>query len=105
MVSYDDFVKLELRAGRVLECSRVENSAKLLRMLVDIGTEKRQIIAGIGKWRTPEDMVDKTVIIIANLEYRKLAGLESQGMLLAAGDEDPALLSVDKETLPGEKVG
>ncbi|MDD5337558.1 MAG: methionine--tRNA ligase subunit beta [Candidatus ainarchaeum sp.] len=105
MVAYEEFAKLDLRVGRVLECSRVENSGKLLRLVVDIGNEKRQVIAGIGKQYAPEEMEGKNIVMIANLDYRKLAGLESQGMLLAAGDAEIALLGIDKELAPGTKVG
>lgn len=104
MVSYDDFAKLDMRVVKVVEAARVEGSAKLLRLAVDMGTEKRQIIAGIAKGYTPEELVGKSVIIIANMDYRKLAGLESQGMLLAAGDGEIALLTIDRMLAPGTKV-
>ena len=105
MAAYEEFAKLDLRVARVLECTRVEGSNKLLRLLVDIGTEKRQIIAGIGRGYAPEGLVGKEIVIIANLDYRKLAGLESQGMLLAAGEAEIALLTVDREIAPGAKIG
>lgn len=105
MVSYDEFSKIDLRVARVLECSKVENSNKLLKLTVDLGSEKRQVIAGIGKHYTPEALVGKNIIIVANMEYAKLAGLESQGMLLAAGDAEIVLLTTDKDIAPGTKIG
>ncbi len=105
MVAYEDFAKLDLRVARVLEAQPVEGSNKLLRLLVDIGIEKRQIIAGLAKFYRPEDVIGRNIVIIANLDYRKLAGLESQGMLLAAGDEEIVILTTEKEIAPGTKVG
>ncbi|MFA5076945.1 MAG: methionine--tRNA ligase subunit beta [Candidatus Micrarchaeia archaeon] len=105
MVAYEEFAKLDLRVARVLECTRVEGSNKLLKLLVDVGAEKRQVIAGIGREYEPEGLVGKSVVLVTNLDYRKLAGLESQGMLLAAGDAEIALLTVDREIAPGAKIG
>lgn len=104
MVSYEDFSKLDLRVAKVLEAKAVENSNKLIELIVDIGSEKRQIIAGIAKWYKPEELIGKNIVIVANMDYKKLAGMESQGMLLAAGDQDIALLTIDKELAPGAKV-
>ncbi len=105
MVSYEEFSKLDLRVARVLEAHAVENSGKLLRLLVDIGTEKRQIVAGIAKKYAPEALVGKNIIIITNIDYRKLAGMESQGMLLAAGEKEMVLLTIDGDAAPGMKIG
>ena len=105
MISIDDFKKVELRVAKVLEAGRVEGSDKLLKLKVDIGTEQRQIIAGIGKSYQPEDLITKEIIIVANLEPRSLMGLESQGMLLAANDENgPVILVPEKETPPGTGI-
>lgn len=105
MVTYEEFSRLDLRVARVLEAVAVENSNKLLRLQVDIGTEKRQIVAGIAKSYRPEDLVGKNIIIIANMDYRKLAGQESQGMLLAAGEAEIVLLTTEKDIIPGTKIG
>ncbi len=105
MVSYDEFSKLDLRVARVLEASRVEGSKKLLKIIVGIGTEKRQIIAGIAKSYEPEALLGKNIIIVANMDYRAIAGLESQGMLLAAGDEEIVVLTTEKEVPEGTKIG
>ncbi len=105
MIAYNEFSKIDLRVARVLECTVVENSNKLLRLYVDIGTEKRQIIAGIAKAYTPKELIGKNIIIIANVDYKMLAGLESQGMLLAADKDEPILLTMDKDVAPGTRIG
>lgn len=106
MINYDEFSKIELRAGKVLSAERVEGSEKLLKLEIDLGSEKRQIIGGIGKVYQPEDLIGKEIIIVANLEPRKLMGLESQGMLLAAHDENgaPVLLMPDRPVQPGSAI-
>ena len=111
MISYDDFAKLDLRLGKILEVARVEGSPKLLRLKVDLGSTDaggvgtRQILAGIGKKYEPENLVGKTAIFIVNLEPRVLMGLESQGMILAVSDEaNISILSPDKDIKPGSKV-
>ncbi len=111
IVSLDTFKKLDLRVGRVTLAERVAGSDKLLRLEVELdnsGTESgqtRQIVAGIGKVYDPALLVGREIIIIANLEPRKLMGLESQGMLLAASDEGgPALLMPDRTVTPGSKI-
>jgi len=106
-VSYEDFARLDLRVGRVVEAERVPNSRKLIRLVVDLGGEKRQILAGLAKWYKPEDFLGKLVVVVANLKPKKMAGLESQGMLLAAPCSDeskPALLTVSEPVPEGSKV-
>ena len=105
MISIDDFKKVELKVAKVLSAERVEGSEKLLKLEVDLGDEKRQIIAGIGKAYNPEDLPGKEIIVVANLEPRLLMGLESQGMVLAANDESgPVLLMPEKEVNPGTGI-
>ena len=106
MINYDDFSKIELKVAKVLTAERVEGSEKLLKLQIDLGTEQRQLIAGIGKAYQPEDVVGKNIVIVANLEPRKLMGLESQGMLLAASEPDglPILLTPDKEISAGSGI-
>ena len=104
MISFEDFKKVELKVGKVLAAERVEGSEKLLRLEVDIGTEKRQIIAGIAKFYAPENLVGKEIVIAANLEPRMLMGLESQGMLLASGDDEPVILVSEKPVPPGSLI-
>ncbi len=108
MISYEEFRKTELRVGKILEAERVEQSDKLLKLKVDLGTETRQIVAGIGKHYQPERLVGTSIIIVANLEPRALMGLESQGMLLAASDEGKTTLVLvrpDNDIAPGSSVG
>src|SRR3989338_6862139 len=98
----DDFKKVELKIANVISAEKVEGSEKLLKLEVDLGEEKRQIIAGIGKVYNSDDLVGKQIIIVANLEPRSLMGLESQGMILAANAESgPVLIIPDKEVVPG----
>jgi methionyl-tRNA synthetase len=106
-IAFDDFLKVELRAGTVLTAERVEKSNKLLRLTVDIGTEVRQIVAGIGKTYAPETLIGRKVAIVANLAPRKLFGIESQGMILAAsfGEEgQPALVSFLEDVPNGARL-
>lgn len=104
MASIEDFLKLDLRVGRVVSAERVEHSKKLLKLIVDIGKEQRQIVAGIGNAYTPEQIAGKEIVIIANLEPRILMGMESNGMLLAAGDGEPVILSPQRDVAPGSTV-
>ncbi len=90
-ITIDDFRKVDLRVARVVNCEKVPKSEKLLRIEVQIGDQKRQIVAGISKHYKPEDLVGKNVIVVANLAPAKLMGLESNGMLLAASSEDGKL--------------
>jgi methionyl-tRNA synthetase len=86
-ISIDDFVKVELRVGVVKVAEKVKNADKLLRLEVDIGSEVRQIVAGIAEAYAPETLVGRKVVIVANLAPRKLRGLESNGMIVAASLE------------------
>jgi methionyl-tRNA synthetase len=110
-ITYDDFAKLDLRAAKVLECSAHPNADKLLVLKIDLGFEQRQLIAGLRAHYEPEALVGKTIIVVANLEPRKMRGLESQGMLLAASQvgaegekERVILLTSDDEIAPGSAV-
>ncbi len=106
MISYDDFKKVELRAVKIIAAEKVEGSAKLLKLEVDSGAEKRQIVAGIGRRYAPEALIGKQIIIVANLAPRSLMGVESKGMLLAAdGPDGPVLLVPDGEVAPGAVIG
>ncbi len=106
MIQYDDFAKLELRVATVRAGERVEGSEKLLKLTLDLGElGERQIVAGIGKVYVPEQLVGTQIIIVANLEPRALMGIESNGMLLAAGGQDgAALLRPDRPVPPGSKI-
>jgi len=104
-ISFEDFVKLEIRIGKILSAEKVEDSDKLLRLEVDFGEQKRQIIAGIGKIYAPEALIGKECPFAYNLAPRVLKGLESQGMILCPSDASgPALLHPDREIPPGSLV-
>ena len=105
MIKFEDFKKLDLRVGKIVKAEKVEGSEKLIKLKVDIGGEERQLVAGIGKVYSPEDLIEKEIIVVANLEPKVLFGIESQGMLLAAEDGDTvSLLMPDKEVKPGSRV-
>jgi methionyl-tRNA synthetase len=89
-ISIDDFVKVDLRVAQILVAERVPKADKLLRLEVDLGYEKRQILAGIAQYYEPEKLIGRKIVIVANLAPRKMRGLESNGMLLAASLEDGA---------------
>jgi methionyl-tRNA synthetase len=102
-ITIDDFMKVELRTGKILEAEKVKKSKKLIQLKVDIGTETRQVLAGIAESYEPEDLVGRTVIIVANLKPAKLMGIESQGMVLAASKDGKILLAgFDEE--PGQGI-
>ena len=105
LASIDDFAKLDIRAGKVLESSYVEGSDKLLVSKIDIGSRVLQVVSGIAKYYSPEDFVGKTVAVIANLKPLKLRGVLSEGMVIAAGDKkNLSLMTFDKEVAPGTKI-
>lgn len=108
-ISFEDFKKVNLRVAKVLRAEAVEGSEKLVKLTVDLGETDlpvgRQIVAGIRNMYSPEALVGKLIIIAENLEPRKLMGIESHGMLLAASGEDgPVLLVPECEVLPGSEV-
>ena len=106
IIGIEDFAKVQLKVGRVFEAEAVEGSDKLLKLQVHIGEEKRQIVAGIKANYTPEDLIGRQVVVVYNLKPAKLRGVESQGMLLAATDENGGaiLLQPDKEAPEGTQV-
>ncbi|MBE7041926.1 MAG: methionine--tRNA ligase [Ruminococcaceae bacterium] len=104
-ISFDDFLKLDLRTAKVLDCKKVEGADKLLLFDLDLGTEKRQIVSGIAKWYQPETLIGKNVVIIANLAPRKIRGIMSQGMILSAEDgDDLSVLTTLGDVSGGSKV-
>lgn len=105
MISIDEFAKLELRVGTILEAEEIIGSDKLLKLKVDLGEEKpRQILSGIKKWYTPEKLIGKQAVFVANLEPRLMMGLESQGMIMCAGEVKPIILKPSSKVPPGSKV-
>ncbi len=104
-ITIDEFMKIQLKTAKVLSAERVPKSDKLLKLHVSLGAEQRQIVAGIGKKYEPETLVGKTIVIVANLKPAKLMGIESQGMVLAAGDSEVRGLATFLEEIdPGTKV-
>jgi len=102
IITIDDFAKVDLRAGTVVEAERIKGADKLLRLVVDLGFEKRQVLAGIAKAYDPEKLIGRKVVVVANLQPRKMRGLESNGMIVAAslGDGDPPILVGFNEDTP-----
>lgn len=104
-ISFEDFKKLDIRIGKILSAEKVEESDKLLKLEVDFGEEKRQIVAGIAQFYAPEELLGKECPFAYNLAPRALRGIESQGMILCPSDNaSPVLLHPDKEIAPGSIV-
>jgi methionyl-tRNA synthetase len=104
-ITIDDFMKIQLKTAKIVIAERVPKSDKLIKLIVNLGNEQRQIVAGIGKKYEPADLVGKSIVIVANLKPAKLMGIESQGMVLAAGDKEVnGLVTILEEVEPGTKV-
>ncbi len=104
LITIDYLDKIKLKVAKVLEAERVEGSEKLLKLKVSLGTEERQIVAGLQKYYAPEELVGKNVVIVANLKPAKLKGIESQGMVLAAGDDIVKVITTDGDMKAGAEV-
>jgi len=105
MITFDDFMKLDIRIGTVTAAEKVQGADKLIRLELDMGGETRQVVAGMAHTYAPEDFMGKQVPILVNLEPRKLRGIESQGMILAADvGGKPIMLIPDREVPPGSTV-
>ncbi len=100
-IKIDDFAKIKLKTAKVLECERVEGSEKLLKFLLDCGSEKRTIVSGIAKWYAPEDLLGKTVVIVANLKPAKIKGILSEGMILSAEKDGKLSVVSTLSDIPG----
>lgn len=105
-ISFDEFNKMDLRVGQILHAERVEGTQKLLKLEVDIGTEKRQMVAGVAEVYSPEALVGKRIIVVANLKPATIRGIESQGMLLAADlpDDKPIVPFFGEDVPVGARV-
>ena len=103
-IGIESFGAVELRVAEILECEPVPKAKKLLKLQVDLGYEKRQVVSGIAKFYKPEELIGKKVIIVTNLKPAKLCGVESYGMLLASGEEDVKVVFLDKSVKNGERV-
>lgn len=106
MITIDEFQKIDLRIARIVDADRVEGADKLLKLMVDAGEEQpRQVVAGIAESFSPRELIGESVVLVANLEPATIRGVQSQGMILAAGGDKPlALIIPDREVEPGEKV-
>ncbi|HJU14716.1 MAG TPA: methionine--tRNA ligase subunit beta [Candidatus Nitrosotalea sp.] len=104
-ITYDDFAKLELRVAKIVEVDRIPGKTKIIKGIIDLGEEKRQVIIGGAEYYQPEELVGKRVIVLANLEPRKIGGVESNAMLLAADyNEKPFWLTVNEDVPLGTKI-
>ena len=106
-ISFAEFQKLDLRIGKIIEATPIPNSKKLIKIIVEFGAEKRQAIAGLLKYYTPEELVGKKCVFLLNLQRRVLAGVESQCMVLAAEDSEGniSVLVPEKDIAEGSKIG
>lgn len=103
-IGFDDFMKVELRTAAVLACEPIKKAKKLLKLQLDLGYEQRQVVSGIAKWYKPEDLIGKKIIVVANLAPATLCGVESNGMILASGEDTVRVIFLDPETPLGERV-
>lgn len=102
---FDQFTKLDIRIGRIVEAKQVEGAKKLLLLKIDLGSEVKQAVSGIAEYYKPEELKDKLIAVVTNLPPRKIFGVESQVMILAATTEEQvAYLKPEKEVPPGSKV-
>lgn len=104
LIGIEDFMGVELRTAKIIECEKLPKAKKLLKLKVDLGYEQRQVVSGIAKWYEPDMLIGKKVIIVANLKPATLCGVESNGMLLASGEETVRVVFLDKDTPLGERV-
>lgn len=104
MISFKDFAKMELKVAEIVSVEEVEGKDKLYKLEIDLGEEKRTILAGIKEWYSAEDLKGKQIIVVANLEPKTLAGIESNGMLLAADVQDTAVLLMPDKKVPNGTI-
>jgi len=104
LIGIEDFMNVELRTAKIVACESVPKAKKLLKLQVDLGYEKRQVVSGIAKFYKPEDLIGKKIILVANLKPATLCGIESNGMLLASGEEQVRVVFLSEDTPLGERV-
>jgi methionine--tRNA ligase beta chain len=105
MIIFDDFKKLDIRIGKILSAEKIKGTDKLMKLEVDFGAEKRQIVAGIAEFFTPDHLIGKEIPVLMNLEPRNIRGIESRGMILAIDvDGKPVLLHPEREVPPGSVI-
>jgi methionine--tRNA ligase beta chain len=105
-ISFEEFQKLDLRIGKITEANQIPGSRNLIRLMVDFGTEKRQAVAGLLQWYQPQELISKKCLFILNLQKRKVMGVESQCMILAAEDAggNVTVLQPEKDVAEGSKI-
>jgi methionine--tRNA ligase beta chain len=105
-ISFEEFQKLDLRIGKIMEATQIPGSRDLIRLMVDFGTETRQAVAGLVQWYQPQELVGKKCLFILNLQKRKVMGVESQCMILAAEDAEGivTVLQPEKDVAEGSKI-
>jgi len=104
LIGIEDFMNVELRTAQVIACEKVPKAKKLLKLQIDLGYEKRQVVSGIAKFYQPEDLIGKKIIVVANLKPAVLCGIESNGMILASGEETVRVVFLAEDTPLGERV-
>ena len=105
MITFDDFKKLDIRVGKILSAEKVSGTDKLMKLEVDFGLEKRQLVAGIAEFFEPDNLIGKEIPVLLNLEPRSFKGIESQGMILAIDvDGKPVLLHPEREVPSGSVI-
>lgn len=104
LIGIDDFMKVELRSAKVLTCEPVKKAKKLLKLEIDLGYEKRTVVSGIAKFYKPEDLIGRKIIVVANLKPATLCGIESNGMILASGEETVRVVFLADDTPLGERI-
>jgi tRNA-binding protein len=105
LITYEDFAKLDMRVAKVIEVEKIPGKSKIVKGVIDLGDEKRNVIIGGAEYYQPEELIGKTVIALVNLEPRKIAGIESGAMLLAADLNDkPFWLTVPDDVILGTKI-
>ena len=103
-INFDDFTKIELRCAKIVECEKIKKAKKLLKLQVDLGFEKRQVVSGIAMFYEPEQLIGKKVVLVCNLAPAKLCGVESNGMILASGEDEINVIFLPENTPLGSKV-
>ena len=105
-ISFDEFQKLDLRIGKIIEANQIPGSRNLIKIMADFGTEKRQAVAGLVQWYKPEELVGKKCVFLLNLQKRVMMGVESQCMILAAEDDkgNIVVLQPEKDIAEGSRI-
>ena len=104
LIGIEDFMKVELRSAQIVACEKVPKAKKLLKLQIDLGYEKRQVVSGIAKFYEPEDLIGKKIVVVVNLKPATLCGIESNGMILASGEEQIRVVFLAEDTPLGERI-